>query len=340
MVTSAPESWELAWEDVRTVDPRARLKAMPAPGVLVVRGEIAPGPLADGLRAQGIFVRHLFPVLRVVTGTDSAGSADRVVSAAVRMAEASLSRHAPFSVQTRVLAKPGPSPFEINRAVSSALEAQGWRLDVRHPVEVVSIVVGASEAYLGVSPVAYNLSDWAGGMRRFARDPGQISRAEFKLLEAVHVFALDPPPGGRALDLGAAPGGWTRILRSRGLRVVAVDPARLDARLTGDPGVRHVRATAETYLARHSAAERPGFDWLVNDMRIDAGASAHLMVAFAPLVRPAGIGLMTVKLKAKRQRQQVRAALDLLARAYRIDGARKLFHNRSEITVVVRRPND
>jgi hypothetical protein len=46
------------------------------------------------------------------------------------------------------------------------------------------------------------LSDWAGGVRRFAREEGQLSRSEFKLLEAFEVFDISVPQKGLALDLG------------------------------------------------------------------------------------------------------------------------------------------
>lgn len=339
VVTGAPESWELALEDVRTLDPDVRLEAVLAPGVLVVRSRLAADRLAHGLRSRGAFVRHFFPVLRVVPGLHGEEATGRLAAAALGIAPDHLSGAASFSVQTRVLADGGPGNFAVNEAVSDALRAAGYELDVRRPDQVVSIVVTGTVAYLGISPTAQNLSDWAGGMRRFAREAGRISRAEFKLLEAMEVFRVVPPEAGWALDLGAAPGGWTRVLRSRGLRVVAVDPARLDGRLAEDRGVRHVRSTAETYLAKRGKEDPAAFDWIVNDMRVDAAVSARLMVEATPLLKPGGIGMMTVKLKAKRQRQQVRAALGVLSGAYRVDGARKLFHNRSEVTVCVRRPD-
>jgi 23S rRNA (cytidine2498-2'-O)-methyltransferase len=184
--------------------------------------------------------------------------------------------------------------------------------------------------YVGLSDVEQNLSSWAGGARRFAREPGQISRSEFKLLEALEVFALPLPEGGLALDLGAAPGGWTRLLRARGLRVVAVDPAALDPRLAGDRGIRHVRATAQQFFPC-----RERFDLIVNDMRMDARDSARLMLDAAPCLRPEGHALMTLKLPAEGPEQVMHQALALLARRYRVLGARQLFHNRSEVTVAL-----
>src|SRR3989442_8284381 len=102
----------------------------------------------------------------------------------------------------------------------------------------------------GLSRVEDNLSAWAGGAIRFAREPHQVSRSEFKLLEALRVFHLSLPASGSALDLGAAPGGWTRRLRSAGLAVTAADPGGRDPPVVAVPGGRHVRATPQEVHSR------------------------------------------------------------------------------------------
>ena len=181
----------------------------------------------------------------------------------------------------------------------------------------------------------YNLSDWAGGVRRFAREEGQLSRSEFKLLEAFEVFDISVPEKGLALDLGAAPGGWTRILRTKGLRVVAVDPAKLDGHLSRDPGVQHVQTVAQRYLPTHVG--RDAFDLIVNDMRIDVDRSVRLMCQAASFLKRSRFAIMTLKLKPRYQRKQIRDALAILAHAYTVWGTRKLFHNRNEVTVALRR---
>jgi 23S rRNA (cytidine2498-2'-O)-methyltransferase len=238
-----------------------------------------------------------------------------------------------FSVQTRLLGE-GEwefGPFDVNQALAEAVrEATGAPLDVRQPAQVLSVVCVPGTGYVGLSDVEQNLSSWAGGARRFAREPGQISRSEFKLLEALEVFALPMAEGGLALDLGAAPGGWTHLLRARGLRVVAVDPGDLDPRLAGDRGIRHVRATAQQFLPC-----RERFDLIVNDMRMDARDSARVMLDAAPCLRPNGHALMTLKLPAEAPEQVMHQALALLGRRYHILGARQLFHNRSEVTVAL-----
>ncbi len=253
-----------------------------------------------------------------------------------------------FSVQSRILIDLPYKPFDINQAISAALiDATGAALDVRQPFQILSVVCAAvpaasvsrphcppqplapdmQNAFLGLSLASHNISDWAGGVRRFRREKEQISRAEFKLLEALEAFHIELPSGGVALDLGAAPGGWTRVLRQTGQYVTAVDPAALHPSLATDRGVRHKRMTAETYLR-----EGPDtFDLLVNDMRMNARASARLMNAFADFLYPHAEALMTLKLS------QSDALLDracaILQERYAILRRRQLFHNRSEATI-------
>ena len=76
---------------------------------------------------------------------------------------------------------------------------------------------------------------WLSRQRRdpFARRAaaeGQGSRAHFKLLELDRRFVL-LRPGMSVLELGAAPGGWTRYLEERldGGLVVACDPRPISA---------------------------------------------------------------------------------------------------------------
>src|SRR5207248_6285352 len=149
---------------------------------------------------------------------------------------------------------------------------------------VISLLCSFEKAYAGISLARENLSDWPGGMRHFAQTPEQISRAEFKLLEALELFGLTLPSQGQVLDLGAAPGGWTRLLLEAGMSVVAVDPAKLDSRLARHPRLEHYRGYAKEYL-EEAINRRRKFDVITNDMRMDAREAGRLLAEASVCLR-------------------------------------------------------
>lgn len=74
----------------------------------------------------------------------------------------------------------------------------------------LAVCFGEGGLVCGLTASDDALVDWPGGRIRLARRRGQISRAEFKLEELLAVEGL--PVRGVAIDLGASPGGWTRVL--------------------------------------------------------------------------------------------------------------------------------
>ena len=355
LLTCDDTSVDLAQEEVRRAAPGSTILDEVGPGVFVAdAGEAFAALSARWQVAPPIFVRHIAPVQIVVPLGGHGGDVAHLVKTLVA-ALPPLDPAAPFSVQARILAELPYKPYDVNTALSAALaEQSGVSIDVRAPSQIVSVACvqlarwrpeasvltgpgGVAKgqrfvALAGLSQAERNLSDWAGGMRRFAREAGQISRAEFKLLEALEVFKIALPPRGVALDLGASPGGWTRVLRQLDQYVTAIDPGDLDPRLGSDAGIRHKRMTAETYLA----AGPDRFDLIVNDMRMDGRDSARLMVAFAPHLYPHGTAIMTVKLPEHGRQPVLDLTFTILREAYDIAGARQLFHNRSEIPLDLR----
>ena len=302
-----------------------------APGIWAVH---VPGDffaLAELWRQKPpIFVRHICPVQTILQLGDGVA---QWVETAVTTFTHLLEPDWPFSVQTRVLGDLTVKPYDINKPLSEQLAAaSGTPLDVRQPFQILSVVLAEESAYLGLSLAVNNLSDWAGGVRRFAREKEQISRAEFKLLEALETFKIELPPRGRALDLGAAPGGWTRVLRQKEQYVTAVDPAWLHPSLQTDRGVRHLRLAAEDYLAQYPDT----YDVIVNDMRLDARDSARMMGEYGRYLYPHGLAIITLKLPERRYESALDHGLNLLRQHYTIAGARQLFHNRSEVTVYLK----
>jgi 23S rRNA (cytidine2498-2'-O)-methyltransferase len=222
---------------------------------------------------------------------------------------------------------------DLRRYLVAGLTAQGYSVTRGGQSSILSVCVTPLLILIGFNATKDALTDWPGGRVGLAKSAAQLSRAEFKLEELFKTYPLALPTQGAALDLGASPGGWTRLLRELGLDVWAVDPARLDDRLAGDPGVHHAPQTSAAFLA----ASRQTFVLIVNDMRMDPERSCAVMVRAARQMRPGGLAIMTLKLLQRDPLAVVRRSLDILAQRYEIVFTRQLFHNRQEVTVVARR---
>lgn len=335
LVSFQPGMEPLVEREVHQADGRAKLAESLEPGlwrVVPAADDLGAERLrAALLKREPIAIRHLHPV-----DVDVAADGLEAVVAAVAPLLSRVSGR--WSVQTRVLAGAlgGSKAYDVNDALAArASEGPGAgeaSYERKSPDVVVSVCVAPGRVLAGVSRVAENLSSWPGGVARYAGGADALSRAKKKLMEALDVFGLELPESGVAVDLGAAPGGWTQLLLERGWWVIAVDPAALDERLESER-LTQVRATAERYLAG-AAAGRDKVDLLVSDMRMDARDAARLMLAFERVLKPGAKVVTTLKLPERGFVPVLDAALGILSERYAVR-ARHLFHNRSEVTAVL-----
>ncbi|WP_083750538.1 SAM-dependent methyltransferase [Kribbella sp. ALI-6-A] len=216
--------------------------------------------------------------------------------------------------------------------LDEALGARGIEVSRSGQDLVVSCFVSQRAVLVGLNRLADSLTDWPGGRMRLARSDERVSRSEFKLEEAIRTFHLDLEPGGKALDLGASPGGWTRILRQYDQEVWSVDPGALDPRLDGDRRIHHIGTTAGEFFRRNQLR----FDVVVNDMRMDQVMSARVMLDAAPHLRRGALAVVTLKGGGRNPLDAARRGMDVLSKEYDVLHARQLHHNRREITVVAR----
>ena len=181
---------------------------------------------------------------------------------------------------------------------------------------------------------------WPQGIPRLKFPREAPSRSTLKLEEALLVLLSQGErerwlkPGMSAVDLGAAPGGWTFQLVRRSLRVTAVDNGPMD------------RALMESGLVTHRREDGFGFrppkavDWLVCDMVEQPRRVAELIARWLAQgwCRRA---IFNLKLPMKKRYEETRLCLDLIrARVgpQAIDvRAKQLYHDREEITVFAAR---
>ena len=239
----------------------------------------------------------------------------------------------PDSDDTRELAP-------LCRSLNSALVAQLKRerlIDRAAPVRLHLCLTAPTNVYLARADVARS-SPWPGGIPRLRFPRGAPSRSTLKLEEALLVLLDDDErarwlqPGMRAVDLGAAPGGWTWQLVARSLHVTAVDNGPMDAGLLASGQVDHLRADGFRYRPA-----RP-VDWLVCDMveqprRVTARIAEWLAQGWC---RQA---IFNLKLPMKKRYDEVQLCLAMLRESAgeRLHlRARQLYHDREEITVFAR----
>lgn len=350
VVTSHHEFSGAAGAELKQLDKRLTQIEELAPGIMLYASPDVPALMRKASKEHPIFVRHLAPAQKVV---DLSNEQEDIGTLATAIASiptfALLERGTRFAVQSRFVQtdkSSGERPYssgKLNQTLAEAFVEETAAIEnIKKPQVVISILCTTYKAYLGISTTEENLSSWPGGTRHFAQTPEQISRAEFKLLEALDVFDITLPSGGRVLDLGAAPGGWTRLLLEAGMYVVAVDPANLDPRLAKHTRLEHYRGYTENYL-EEAIRRRRKFAMIVNDMRMDARDAARLLAQASRCLDNDGIVISVFKLPhATREINPLatlRAALNLLSKDYGIVRAHQLFHNRQEVTVIAAEPH-
>lgn len=201
-------------------------------------------------------------------------------------------------------------------------------------------MLSGTHALIGSTPPAGG-AVYPGGVPRLKFPREAPSRSTLKLEEAFHVLMTASErhtllrAGGSAVDLGAAPGGWTWQLVARRIRVTAIDNGRIDQRLLDSGLVQH--------LAEDGFRYRPPkpVDWLVCDMVEKPARVVELMLRwFASGWCRAAI--FNLKLPMKRRFEawlQARQTLQPLQAAGYSLRARQLYHDREEITVAVLPPH-
>ncbi len=224
----------------------------------------------------------------------------------------------------------------IRRPLEQALRQAG-RLRADGSLRLMVLFAATDTALVGWALPGNSAAEPMGIPRlRFPREAP--SRSTLKLEEALLYFLSDEErsrllrPGMTAVDLGAAPGGWSWQLARRGLRVTAVDNGPMADTVMATGMVEHLRADAFGY--------RPGkpVEWLVCDVVEQPARIAGLIADWFArgLCRRA---IFNLKLPMKKRYPELERCFAVIDRRLREAGvaygleARQLYHDREEVTV-------
>ncbi|OFZ68910.1 MAG: hypothetical protein A2V79_03715 [Betaproteobacteria bacterium RBG_16_56_24] len=198
-----------------------------------------------------------------------------------------------------------------------------------------SVLIGTSDPHNSAAAIM--------GIVRQSMPPEAPSRSTMKLAEAIEVF-MDRSEqtrllrqGMQAVDLGAAPGGWTWQLLKRGIRVTAVDNGPMKGALDNHPLaqhplVQHLRQDGFKY------APRKAVDWLVCDM-VEQPSKVATLIGTWFAAGWCKHAIFNLKLPMKQRIAALDSALEGIRKRLDEEGinyrmmAKQLYHDREEVTV-------
>lgn len=178
------------------------------------------------------------------------------------------------------------------------------------------------------------------GILRLKLPRAAPSRSTLKLEEALQVFLDERQrerclrPGLTAVDLGAAPGGWTWQMTQRGLKVIAVDNGPMQRELLDSGLVEHRREDGFRYRPARAV------DWLLCDMVEQPQRIAELVTDWC-LRGDCRRAVFNLKLPMKKRYPCVRDCLESLGAQLRQAGVdhelrcKQLYHDREEVTAFI-----
>ena len=198
------------------------------------------------------------------------------------------------------------------------------------------VLVERHEWWLGWHRAASPETRWPGGVPPIVGPLRPISRAYFKIVEALKWSELPVAAGDRCVEIGSSPGGSCLALLERGLLVTGIDPAEMDPAVLAHPGFTHVRARAKDVKRSVFRDCR----WLVMDANV---APSYTLDALDGVLanagaRPRGL-VLTLKLTDAAIAERLMGIAERLrAYGYGRVRMRQLAFNRQEICAVADRP--
>jgi len=288
------------------------------------------------LRKNSIFIKHIMPVM---VGGKISGELDKDKQILLQSATniAPLALREKFAIQCRIVS--GGLDYS-SKDIEVFLGQDFYRRggvpsfsdnEIKNEdISIISIFINKDEYYIGFSNSRENLNFHCDEYRVCSKEGRKISRAENKLKEALAKFNIKLDENGVALDIGAAPGGWTNILVDYGFDVVAVDPGDLHSDLQNHPKVKHYKCRIENLIFDNY------FDIIVNDMNVDPNITAEIMNSLSPMLKEGGIAIVTIKLPNNPEKG-ISEAIQIMGDKYDILETKSLFHNRQEVTTLIKK---
>lgn len=290
-------------------------------------GNLPSGKGMTSKAEQQTFVEKAVPLL------GSIGYRSGKYSNVISELEKEISKKETFKLEVLNLeAHSGENAKSIEVKIGQKLESKGFVANLDNPDNYYYVVFAGETAFIGRLKKGESQTYTLDLFRENKFEKGEkISRAEFKLKEAFEYFGLDKRKFKLALDIGAAPGGWTRYMESRGAKVVAIDSGALDYEKLNMKNIVHIPKRVQDVDTK--SLKKFDFDILLLDMNIDPTDSAKIAVKFADILNKDAALILTIKLVTYGIEKHMKEVEKIISKKYKDILMKKLPHNRREITV-------
>lgn len=245
--------------------------------------------------------------------------------------------------------KEGLSAKDIEVRIGQKLEKEGFSINLADPERLAYVILLNNKCYSGAVDCRGLRLKFVNPMRYY-HTRKSVSRSELKLREAFDYFGIRST--GIAIDLGAAPGGWSGFLAQRGFKVIAIDKGNLDIDSLSESKTKTKSVTAkkridglnelekvdilhvkDNFANAAKALKIKNVDLLADDMNVDAKRTAAAVRSYLKFLKKDAELLITVKCITRYAPRAIGTAEREIGKYATILGMKVLPNNRQEITL-------
>ena len=245
-----------------------------------------------------------------------------------------------------ILSRRGRSAKDIEVFLGQSLEKEGVNIDIVSPEVLCYVILFKMQCYIGFMP--YRQLPFVDPGRHYKELSNSISRAEFKIMHAFDEFKIKAG-SGIALDLGAAPGGWTAYLAKSGMKVIAVDKGLLDYDKFNELGIS-VCVVKDGNPSKNDLNDfdvtdiKSGFSsvsldgicllsMITCDMNVSPEETTSAVLRFSKFLKKGGLVVATIKCTTRNIENYIGIATRALEGEFAIRAVKVLPSNRQEATL-------
>lgn len=197
-------------------------------------------------------------------------------------------------------------------------------------------IVEPDQWFFGYHYASAKCQRWPGGVPNFKMEETVVSRAYFKLKEAMLWSGIHVQQDEFCAEIGSSPGGACQLLLEKGAKVLAIDPAEMAPQVLEHESLTHLRCRSKEVRKKDLKDVR----WLFSDL---SASPSYTLDAVEEIVRNQHVShirgmILTLKLTELSLAKDLPAWIERVKKmGFQLVKVRQLAFNRREICLVAAR---